>query len=215
MNILLCDDHRLLLEALSASLAAHDHRVVGALTDPDSIVSAALDLTPDVCIIDVAFPEGSGIDAVRELVRQVPGTRVLMLSASTDSAAIRRSLEAGALGFVRKDDSIAGILEAIRHLMDGEVAIEPRLLQAAMREPDGARRPVGGRAGGYLLTKREQTVLELIVDGRNTTEIAEALSITTSTARTHIQNVLIKTGVHSRLQAASLAVREGLVRTAS
>ncbi len=211
MNILLCDDHQLLLDAMTSSLSAHGHCVVGAVTDPFTVVGTAAELEPDVCIMDLGFPSGSGVDACREIVQNSPGTKVLMLSASTDPAAIRESFEAGALGFVRKQDSIAGVLDAIAHLMNGEIALEPRLLRAAMSQP--AARPGGRQEPGarYELTAREAEVLKLIVDGRGTADIAEELHIAKSTARSHIQSVLVKTGVHNRLQVAALAVREGLV----
>ncbi|HEY4991402.1 MAG TPA: response regulator transcription factor, partial [Nakamurella sp.] len=190
----------------------HGHRVVGAVTDPLVVADRAVQLQPDVCIMDLGFPGGSGIEAVRQVAQRVPSTRVLVLSASTDPSAIRESFEAGALGFVRKQDSIAGVLDAIEHLMNGEIALDPRLLRAAMTQP---LVPRGRDAPGtsYKLTPRETEVLKLIVEGRGTSDIADELHIAKSTARSHIQSVLVKTGVHNRLQVATLAVRLGLVAT--
>ena len=213
MNLLLCDDHQLLLDAMTASLDGHGHHVVGALTDPLTVADTAAMLQPDVCIMDLGFPGGGGIEAVRRVAQQAPSTKVLVLSASTDPTAIRESFEAGALGFVRKQDSIAGVLDAIEHLMNGEVALDPKLLRAAMSQPAA---PPNGRESpgvGYQLTPRETEVLKLIVEGRGTSDIAEELHIAKSTARSHIQSVLVKTGVHNRLQVATLAVRLGLVTT--
>ena len=209
MNLLLCDDHQLLMDAMTSSLAGHGHQVVGALTDPRMMADTAAHLQPDVCIMDLGYPGGGGLAAVRQVAQEVPSTKVLVLSASTDPAAIRESFEAGALGFVRKTDSIAGVLDAIEHLMNGEVALDPRLLRAAMSQPPAASN--GRESATYQLTPRETEVLRLIVEGRGTSDIAEELHIATSTARSHIQSVLVKTGVHTRLQVATLAVRQGLV----
>jgi DNA-binding NarL/FixJ family response regulator len=212
VDVLLCDDHLLLVQALAAWLTVHGHRVVAAVTDPVRVVDLAEDLAPDVCILDLGFPDGNGITATREITARVKGTRVLILSASTDPSQIRQSFEAGALGFIRKNDGVQEILGAIRRLVKGEVVIDPRLLRSAMSHGNQERRHPGTRGvDAYLLTPREHDVLELIVAGRNTVEIAEELVIATSTARTHIQNVLMKTGAHSRLEVAALAVRLGLV----
>ena len=211
MNLLLCDDHQLLLDAMTASLAAHGHCVVGTVTDPFTVADRAAELEPDVCIIDLGFPAGNGVDAIREVTQSSPTTKVLVLSASTDPNAIRESFEAGALGFVRKQDSIGGVLDAIEHLMNGEIALEPRLLRAAMSRPSVHPGSRDGSEAWYTLTPREAEVLKLIVQGQGTGDIADELHIAKSTARSHIQSVLVKTGVHNRLQLATLAVREGLV----
>jgi len=213
VNILLCDDHQLLLDAMTASLDGHGHHVVGAVTDPSVVADRAAELRPDVCIMDLGFPGGSGIEAVRQVAQLVPSTRVLVLSASTDPSAIRESFEAGALGFVRKQDSIAGVLDAIAHLMNGEIALDPKLLRAAMSQPSVPRGRDAPGTSYYKLTPRETEVLKLIVEGRGTSDIADELHIAKSTARSHIQSVLVKTGVHNRLQVATLAVRQGLVAT--
>jgi len=215
MNILLCDDHQLLLDAMTASLTAHGHDVVATVTDPFAVADIAAELAPDICIIDIGFPRGNGVDAVREIAQRAPSTKVLVLSASTDPATIREAFEAGATGFVRKQDSIAEVLDAIRQLMNGEIALEPRLLRAAMSQPSSAQASRPDLGARYTLTPREVEVLRLIVAGRGTADIADELHIAKSTARSHIQSLLVKTGVHNRLQVAALAVRQGLVATST
>lgn len=211
MRLLLCDDHVMLLEALAAALTAQGHDVVATVADPDRVADTAEQVQPDICILDIAFPTGDGIAALREIVRRVPSTKVLMLSATSDPAQVRAAFEAGATGFVKKDERIEEILGAVTRLQDGEVAVDPRLLRAALRDVHPAA-PRGGRDSGYgHLTPRETEVLALLVTGRTTEEIGRAMGVATSTARTHIQNILIKLGVHSRLQAAHFAVSHGLV----
>jgi two-component system, NarL family, nitrate/nitrite response regulator NarL len=211
VRLLLCDDHVMLLEALAATLAAHGHEVVATVADPERAADLAEQLEPDICILDIAFPSGDGISAVREIARRAPLTKVLMLSATSDPALVRAAFEAGATGFVKKDERIEEILGAVKRLQDGEVAVDPRLLRAAMR--DGRQATPPGRLDGGLghLTPRETEVLALLVTGSTTEEIGRVMGVATSTARTHIQNVLVKLGVHSRLQAAHFAVSHGLV----
>jgi two-component system, NarL family, nitrate/nitrite response regulator NarL len=210
MDILLCDDHQLLVDALTTSLNAKGHRVVGSTTSVATAAPLAEELSPDICLVDVTFPDGSGIDAVREIVQRVPTTKVLMLSASRDPTHIREAFSAGALGFVRKDDSIEGVLRAIRRVAAGEIALETRLLQTVVGQ-GASRRGAVQTGSGVRLTEREHEVLELIVAGRGTDEIARDLHIAVSTARSHIQSVLAKIGVHNRLQAAAMAVRQGII----
>lgn len=211
MKLLLCDDHVMLLEALAAALTAHGHDVVATVDDPDRVADLAEQLEPDICILDIAFPRGDGISALREIVRRAPSTKVLMLSATSDPAQVRAAFEAGANGFVKKDERIEEVLAAVQRLADGEVAVDPRLLRAAMRDGNRPAPRGGGDVGFGHLTPRETEVLALIVTGRTTEQIGQAMGVATSTARTHIQNILIKLGVHSRLQAAYFAVSHGLV----
>ncbi len=211
MRLLLCDDHTLLLEALAAALTARGHDVVATVTDPAAVAEVAERLAPDVCILDITFPTGDGLEAARELAIRAPATKVLMLSATSDPALVRAAFEAGALGFVQKDESVQEILTALRHLDEGEVAIDPRLLRLAMREPRPAPAAAGRTADAMRLTARETQVLVHLVAGDTTAEIGRALGVASSTARTHIQNVLIKLGVHSRLQAAAFAVSHHMV----
>jgi two-component system nitrate/nitrite response regulator NarL len=215
MRLLLCDDHVLLMEALAVALTARGHEVVATVDDPGAVAEVAERLAPDVCILDITFPAGDGIEAVREIATRAPATKVLMLSAAYDPALVRAAFEAGALGFVQKDESIEEILTAVRHLSEGEVAIDPRLLRAAMREPRPTPAPGGRSVDAMQLTPRETEVLVHLVAGDTTGEIGRVLGVAPSTARTHIQNVLIKLGVHSRLQAAAFAVRHGLVGEAA
>jgi two-component system nitrate/nitrite response regulator NarL len=207
MRIVLCDDHRLLIEAFGTALGAAGHEVVALAANPEDGYRAALAHDPDVCVLDVMFPDGSGLDAAARIAADRPSCRVLMLSARADPVLVQAALAAGAAGFVLKDESIAGILRALDRVAAGHVAIEPGLLRAAVRARPGAA-PAGSRLG--LLSGREREVLRGIVAGRSTKEIARDLGVSVSTAGTHVQNVLTKLGVHSRLQAVALVAREGL-----
>lgn len=208
MRIVLCDDHTLLVEAFRTALQSVGHEVVALAATPEEGHQAVLDHDPDVCLLDVLFPMGSGLDAAARIAFDRPSCRVLMLSARADPLLVRAALAVGAAGFVSKDESIAGILRALERVAAGDIAIDPVLLRAAVR----ARPAFGGPPGQRLsvLSGREREVLRGIVAGRSTKEIARAMGVSTSTAGTHVQNVLTKLGVHSRLQVVALVVREGL-----
>lgn len=207
MRILLCDDHRLLVEAFAAALHAHGHEVVALATSPEEACRAAVEHDPDVCVLDVVFPDGSGLDAAAKITSSTR-CKVLMLSARSDPEVVNAALAAGATGFVLKDQSIDGILHALDRLSAGEVAVDRDLLHAAIRAP--ASRGRAELTQLRFLTRREREALRRIAEGQSTKEIAQAMHVAHSTARTHVQNVLTKLGVRSRLQAAALVARAGL-----
>jgi len=207
VRIVLCDDHRLLMEAFATALRSHGHEVVALATTPEDGHRAVLRHRPDVCVLDLFFPNGSGLDAAVEIRSDCPGCKILILSARSDPGLLSAAMTAGAAGFVLKQQSIEGILAAIERVAIGETAVDPDLLWPAMQAP----RPRQERSARLrFLTPREWEALRRIVDGESTKEIARAMRISHSTARTHVHNVLTKLGVRSRLRAAALVAREGL-----
>jgi two-component system, NarL family, nitrate/nitrite response regulator NarL len=201
MRLVLCDDHRLFLESLATAVTRHGHEVFTA-TNPADAVRAVERTDPDVCVLDLNFREESGLDAARAIHERFPRTRVLMLSATDDHAAVTSALELGVSGFIRKDQAVTGVLDAIERVARGKVTVDPSLRavngrRTHDREPERLRLL-------RSLTPREQEVLAHLVDAHDTREIAAELKISESTARSHVQNVLVKLGVHSRLQAVAL-----------
>jgi two-component system nitrate/nitrite response regulator NarL len=203
MRLVLCDDHRLFMEALASALNGHGHEVVGSTASPDEVVRVVARERPDVCLLDMTFPEGSGLDAARAIRELTPATQVLLLSVTSDPAVLAEALEVGVTGFVRKDESIRSVLVALAQLEAGQVAIDPARLRGTVRVSRAGARPGATEALRHL-TERERDVLRLIVRGATTNVIADMLHISVSTTRTHVQNILVKLGVHSRLEAAAL-----------
>jgi two-component system nitrate/nitrite response regulator NarL len=202
MRIVLCDDHSLLLDALRPSLVAHGHDVLAAVVSPDDAVAEVKRNKPDLVILDAMFPGDSGLRVVSTILEVSPETKVVFLSAVTQPELVAEALESGAVGFARKDRGLDGILRTIERVMDGEVVIDPDLLRAVAshrRNGDGN----GVRWLTRFLTPREREVLARIVAGETTDQMAQAMGVARSTARTHVQSVLQKLGVHSRLQAAT------------
>ena len=208
MRLVICDDHRLLLDALGGALCARGYVLEALVASADEVVRAVLTHDPDVVIIDVHLADGDGLAAAREIAQRHPRTRVLLMSASTDPDILRAGIEAGAAGFVRKDESVDGIVRRLELVAAGEAAFDLGALRTAVD-----RRTAGspGRQLLQRLSPREREVLGLLVDGRDTVDIASSLHIADSTARTHVQNVLVKVGAHSRLQAAAIAVQLGIL----
>jgi two-component system nitrate/nitrite response regulator NarL len=201
MRLLVCDDHRLLLEALSMALADKGHWVVATALDPDEAVEAAREHHPDVCLLDVKFPSGNGLNAIRRIHAVSADTKVVIFSGTTSAALVADAIAQGAQGFVGKEKPIAVVIEAVELANQGYLAIDPLLLQAALRPSLRGDDPLWVLK---FLTEREWQVMRCLIDGLSTQEIADRLGVQWSTARTHVQNLLIKLGVHSRLQAAAL-----------
>ena len=208
MRLVLCDDHRLLAEALATALRAHGHEVVAVATTPEDGLRAVVDHHPDVCLLDVGFPGASGLDLVAQIVSAHEETKVLMLSGRSNPDVVNAALTAGAAGFVLKEQGIDRILQALERVLAGEAVVDSGLLRAALSVPVPRRSLESQRLRS--LTSREREALRRIAAGESTKEVARAMHVSESTARTHVQNVLTKLGVRSRLQAAALVAREGL-----
>jgi two-component system, NarL family, nitrate/nitrite response regulator NarL len=208
VRILLCDNHRLLVEALAASLRRLGHHVVAMTTLPEEAFDAAVEFDPDVCLLDVVFPGGHGIDTVAS-IRATTRSKVLVLSAQCDDDAVCAALAAGAGGFVGKNQGIDDVVRSLDQVCAGKVIRHVEAAPGPVRAPGRPRPPE--LVALRFLTGREREALRLIAEGQSTKEIAQSMHVAYSTARTHVQNVLTKLGVRSRLRAAALASRAGVV----
>ncbi|WP_270889429.1 response regulator transcription factor [Pedococcus sp. 5OH_020] len=206
MRIVVCDDHRLLLEALGMALSATGHEVVALAGHPEEAVQAVAEHQPDVCLLDVNFPDGTSVAAIHQLREASPDTKVVMLSAEADHAVVGRAIAEGASGYVGKEKPITEIVEMLDRAVRGQLAVEPSLLQRALRPHKSSEDPLWAL---QFLTDREWQVMRCIMEGQTTEEMAGSLGVQRSTARTHVQNLLTKLGVHSRLQAAALMSAHG------
>jgi two-component system, NarL family, nitrate/nitrite response regulator NarL len=183
-----------------------------ALTGRDAV--AAVESTAfDLILIDLGLPDDSGLSVGRRILELRPGSALLALTAVDDPQAVKDALRIGFRGYVTKDVRVQRFVAAVEAVLEGQVVI-PRQLATAV---GGARTPEERHAAllAGQLTDREREVLAQLVDGANGSEIAERLSISTNTVRTHVQSVLTKLQVHSRLEAATFAVRHGIVHATS
>ncbi|WP_460936717.1 response regulator [Phycicoccus ginsengisoli] len=207
---MVCDDHLLLLEALGLALGARGHEVMALAETPDDAVEAVAQHHPDVCLLDVNFPGGTSLAAIHQIRELSPTTKVVMLSAEADHAIVGRAIAEGASGYVGKEKPIVEIVEMLDRAVRGQLAVEPSLLQRALRPQKSSDYPLWAL---QFLTDREWQVMRCIMDGQTTEEMATSLGVQRSTARTHVQNLLTKLGVHSRLQAAALISAHGSQET--
>jgi DNA-binding NarL/FixJ family response regulator len=210
IRILIVDDHAVVREGLRAFLELQDGlEVVGEAIDGAEAVRQALELHPDVILMDLLMPEHEGVEAMRTLRTRLPESRVIVLTSFLDEDRLLPAIQAGAAGYLLKNVEPSELARAIRAAHRGEAIIDPsaaaRLVQA-FADGSAARRPVQER-----LTRREHEVLELITEGRSNKRIALELGISEKTVKSHVGHVLAKLGVADRTQAALLAVRDGLV----
>lgn len=212
IRVLIVDGHALFRRALRDHLETSGLDVVGEAEDTDAAVALCVETEPEVVLMDLRLSGASGIDATRRLLAAVPGTRVLMLTVSTEEEVVVEAIMAGACGYLLKDAEGAQILAAITAAADGGGALSPRvasILIQRVRERAPAPQPsdAGHRA---KLTVREREVLSLVVEGRDNTEIAAELVISPETVKTHVSSLLSKLETDNRVQAAVKAVRAGL-----
>ena len=206
IRVLLVDDHSVVREGLRAFLRLQpDIDVCGEADDGPTAVKMAIELQPDVLLLDVVMPRGHGLDALRAIRDQVDRTRVVVLTSFSDDAQLFAAMEAGAAGYLLKDIDPGAFAAAIRDAHAGRPALHPDVARRLMRH---AAAPEPGLAE---LTARERDVLRLVVEGLANKEIANRLRIGEKTVKTHVSRVLAKLGVADRTQAAVLAIRNRLV----
>lgn len=212
IGVFLVDDHRVVRAGLRSYLELIDDlEVVGEAVNGRQAIDqiALLDPAgrlPDVVLMDLVMPVMDGVDATAEIRARWPGIEVVAMTSFVEEAKVRLALEAGAAGYLLKEADAEEVADAVRGAMAGQMHLDPvvaRLLADSVRGP---RRP------GEDLTPREREVLVLVAEGASNRQIAERLTVSERTARTHVSAILTKLGLVSRTQAALWAVREGLAR---
>lgn len=205
VTVVLGDGHRLFLDALETALSQRGLMVTVAQTAAEMIDAVARH-RPHVCLIDYHFGGADGLATIAQVISASEETKVLVLSADPGGGGVSRALRMGASGYLHKTRGIAALTEAIRRVMRGEVVVD-------VPGGSGIRAPGRGSAQrlAAFLTDREWECLGLLVEGLDTTRMAARIGVSRATARTHVQSLLTKLGVHSRLEAATYAVRYGLL----
>jgi two-component system nitrate/nitrite response regulator NarL len=212
VRVVLGHQHRLFLDALTEALSQEGVTVAAQATSPQDVLTAVALHEPDICLLAISFPHSSGLDVLRVIRRRYQTVKVVMLSDISDPAIVAAATDAGAAGFIWKEQRITGIVQTLTRVLAGE-----RALGTAPAAPGAGRFGSQVVADGYcllqLLTLREQEVLMLMMEGQSTKQIARSLAIALSTARTHVQSVLVKLGAHSRLEATTMVARSGVPGT--
>lgn len=209
MKVLICDDHRLFAEALATALKARGAWVVALAETPVEAGEVAARTGPDVCLMDLHFPSSDGLEGIGLVLAAAPSTKVIMLSGLADQEAVSKAMALGASGAIEKADRFETVLDTIRHVLAGEIIVKEPVLRSAFQNGEPAPSPRRRRED--YLTPREREVLEHLARGQDTSTLAKELGVTYATARSHIQNLLEKLGVHSKLEAVAFALTNGLV----
>lgn len=210
MRIVLGDGQRLFIDAMAAALTANGATVTAVATSPAEVLAAIARHRPDLCLLATRFNGHDSFDLLDMICRRHPQIKIVMLADSRDPAASSDVLSAGAAGLIRKDQHLIEIMRILADVLAGEQLVDTELTQSGGNELN-PRVPSDSSWLARLLTVREQEVLMLIMEGQSTKQIARSLAISMSTARTHIQSVLVKLGAHSRLEATSMVARFCLV----
>ncbi|MGH4021357.1 MAG: response regulator [Pseudonocardiaceae bacterium] len=206
--LVLGDDHAIFGEAMVGLLTRHGFVVRAVAQSISAVLEAVREHQPDVCLLDRHFVEGDGVDVIGDILGTSARTRVVMLTADHDVDGMVRALQAGAQGYVHKSSSFAALADAIERIVDDDgVVVEV----PGQRAPHPSPELADARRLAAYLTARERECLGLIVEGLGTEAMADRLGVSKTTARTHAQSLLTKLGVHSRLEAASFAVRYSLL----
>jgi DNA-binding NarL/FixJ family response regulator len=181
-------------------------RVIGEAGDGETGLQRALELRPDVILMDVQMPRLNGVDATAQLCRQWPEARVIILTTFDRDDYVYRGVRAGAMGYLLKDAPAQQLIETIRRVHAGEAFIQPEIASRALRE---MMRPTASTIES--LSEREREVLVLVAQGASNKDMAEKLFITEGTVKNHVSNILSKLQAENRTQAADIARRQGLV----
>jgi len=210
IRLLIADDHMLILTGLERLLAMEaDIDVVGTATTLKEAVSMAQSLKPDVVLLDVRMPDGSGVDALVDLLA-ISGVKVLLLTAGVDEAERAAAFRHGARGIVTKDIHPDQLSDGIRAIARGDYWTGPR---PPAGQPNDAKKSTGRRSASpaHNLTAREREVLKLVGEGCSNREVARQLTISEDTVKHHVSSLFDKTGTSNRVELALYAVRRKLI----
>jgi DNA-binding NarL/FixJ family response regulator len=214
IRVLIVDDQTLVRDGFRMILdAQEDIEVVGEASDGVEAVSQARALRPDVVLMDVRMPGRDGLQATRELLREMPAARVLILTTFDLNEYVYEAMKAGASGFLLKDVPRAQLVDGVRTVAAGEALLAPaitrRLIEEFVQRPPAELRPPPPRLDE--LTAREREVLLLVARGRSNAEIAGELFVTEATVKTHVAHALAKLRLRDRVQAVVFAYESGLI----
>jgi DNA-binding NarL/FixJ family response regulator len=201
LRLLVVDDHDIVRRGL-ATLFDHasDLTVVGEAGTAARAVELARELSPQVVIMDIRLPDGSGIEACRDILAQNPNIKVLMLTSYGDDVAVMGSIMAGASGYLLKEVRAPEIMEAIRRVGSGQSLLDPAVTAGVLER---LRRGQGADERWAQLTDQEQRILELIAEGYTNREIAREVNLSDKTVKNYVSNILGKLEVTNRSQAAA------------
>ena len=217
IRVLIADDHAVLCEGLRLYLSDPDLEVIGTASDGEQALKMTVEQEPDVLLLDLRMPGMDGFQALSAIKDTRPETNIIILTAFASNENLTESFRLGASGFLSKSSDPAHIPAAIRVVAAGDAIVDRDLLQGAMRAMSVPSRPSIRESveavfeeGMPDLTRQESKVLRLIASGLENKRIADTLSVSHNTVKTHMRNIYSKLGVNGRTQAAIWAMRNGI-----
>jgi two-component system, NarL family, response regulator LiaR len=206
IRVMLVDDHTMVRRGLAAFLKVFDDlQLAGEAESGEAAIQLCAEVLPDVVLMDMVMPDMDGAAATRLIRQQFPQVQVIALTSFKEGDLVKNALEAGAIGYLLKDVSADALVQAIRAAHAGRATLSPEAAQALVETANQPPVP------GLDLTERELEVLILMVEGLNNTQIAGRLTVSSSTIKSHVSNILSKLGVASRTEAVALALRNRIV----
>jgi two-component system, NarL family, nitrate/nitrite response regulator NarL len=209
-RVLLIDDHTLFREGLQELLGRRGIETVGAVGDGETGIRLARELEPDVILLDMRMPGMNGLEVLRRLRQAGLRMPVVMLTTSTEEQDLVECLRNGAQGYLLKEMDPGDLVNALEDIMGGKTVVAPQLAQLLARVVQGQTGTEEEPNPFDVLTPRESEILGLLAEGQSNKVIARNLGISDGTVKLHVKAILRKLGVHSRVEAAVLAVQQGL-----
>jgi two-component system, NarL family, response regulator NreC len=207
VRVLVADDHPIVLRGLKTILDREGFEIAGEASDGAQAVARALDLQPDLIVMDISMPVMTGIEAAAQIRRALPSAKLLLLTVHTENRYILEALRSGVRGYVLKSRAANELVEAIREILNGRVYLSPGISQtvveAYLHQNNG---------DSESLTRRELQVLQLVAEGKTTKEVAASLAVSAKTADSHRSNIMHKLNLHSVADLVRYAIRRGLVQ---
>ncbi|SRR6266496_5146806 len=212
IRILIADDHGVIRGGLKALLAAFsDITVVGEASDGGEAITKAMELKPDILLMDMSMPNMGGIEATRQLAQALPNLRILILTVHEDESLLKEAIRAGASGYVVKRAAEEDLIHAIRVVARGDLYVHPSMTRALFNEPSQATSTKPSEI--ETLTLREIEVLQLLAKGYTNRQIADQLSLSPRTVEGHRANLSGKLGLRSRVELVEYAEKHSLLKS--
>lgn len=206
IRVILVDDHMMVRRGLATFLKVYDDlQLAGEAENGAAAIQLCGEILPDVVLMDMVMPDMDGVAVTRAICQKYPQVQVIALTSFKEGDLVKKALEAGAIAYLLKDVSADDLVRAIRAAHAGRATLSPEAAQALVERTNQPPTP------GLDLTERERDVLALMVEGLNNTQIAGRLTVSPSTIKSHVSNILSKLGVASRTEAVTLALRNRIV----
>lgn len=207
VRVLVADDHEIVRQGLKTVLDQEGFEIVGEASDGEQAVAQALELQPDLIVMDIGMPVMTGIEAAAQIHKAVPSARLILLTVHSENGYVLEALRSGIRGYVLKSRAAVELMEAIREILKGKIYLSPGISQTVV---EAYLQQSGSESES--LTRRELQVLQMVAEGKTTKEIAASLGVSVKTADSHRSNIMHKLNLHSVADLVRYAIRRGLVQ---